>query len=296
MERAFQSILVKYSQYHWKQWRNTGAHISNLLLLVFLKCFPGLVESGKVFKAVPPLYGIPVGKKFKYFTERLDYIRYRQKEFYKKNEVTDAKGKKVDPNTFSRILMENSDYLYDFGEIMDTYKLTPELLEAIIISYLKKEKFETFRKRITSMYRFIGNDNIVKLKDSIKIKGLIGKEVETVYYNERFIQECSKIIPPIKKALSENHMEFFINGNKVGLYTMINSAMNIAEVSRFKGLGEMNGDQLAESTMNPDTRTLIQYTVDDINDTVNIIRNYDSNKKLIFTEIGNIDRGELIGI
>lgn len=146
------------------------------------------------------------------------------------------------------------------------------------------------------MYRFIGNDNIVKLKDSIKIKGLIGKEVETVYYNERFIQECSKIIPPIKKALSENHMEFFINGNKVGLYTMINSAMNIAEVSRFKGLGEMNGDQLAESTMNPDTRTLIQYTVDDINDTVNIIRNYDSNKKLIFTEIGNIDRGELIGI
>ena len=84
-----------------------------------MKCFPGLVESGKVFKAVPPLYGIPVGKKFKYFTERLDYIRYRQKEFYKKNEVTDAKGKKVDPNTFSRILMENSDYLYDFGEIMD---------------------------------------------------------------------------------------------------------------------------------------------------------------------------------
>lgn len=249
-----------------------------------------------VYKAVPPLYGIPVGKKFKYFAERLDYIRYRQKEFYKKNEVKDAKGKAVDPNTFSRILMENSDYMYDFAEIMDTYKLTPELLENIIISYLKKEKFEVFRKRITSMYRFINNENIIKMKDSIKIKGLIGKEVETVYYNDRFIQECDKIIPPIKKALSENHMEFFINGEKVGLYTMVNNAMNVSLVSRFKGLGEMNGDQLAESTMDPNSRTLIQYTIDDINDTINIIRNYDSNKKLIFTEIGNIDRGELIGL
>lgn len=273
-----------------------GSHISNLLLLVFLKCFPGLVESGMVYKAVPPLYGIPVGKKFKYFAERLDYIRYRQKEFYKKNEVKDAKGKAVDPNTFSRILMENSDYMYDFTDIMDTYKLTPELLENIIISYLKKEKFEVFRKRITSMYRFINNENIIKMKDSIKIKGLIGKEVETVYYNDRFIQECDKIIPPIKKALSENHMEFFINGEKVGLYTMVNNAMNVSLVSRFKGLGEMNGDQLAESTMDPNSRTLIQYTIDDINDTINIIRNYDSNKKLIFTEIGNIDRGELIGL
>ena len=146
------------------------------------------------------------------------------------------------------------------------------------------------------MYRFINNENIVKMKDSIKIKGLIGKEVETVYYNDRFIQECDKIIPPIKKALSENHMEFFINGEKVGLYTMVNNAMNVSLVSRFKGLGEMNGDQLAESTMDPNSRTLIQYTIDDINDTINIIRNYDSNKKLIFTEIGNIDRGELIGL
>lgn len=249
-----------------------------------------------VYKAVPPLYGVPLGKKFKYFNERLDYIRYRQKEFYRKNEVTDSKGKKIDPNTFSRILLENSDYLYDFKDIMDTYKLSPELLEAIIISSLKKEKFEAFRKRVTSMYRFINNENIVKMKDSIKIKGLIGKEVETVYYNDRFIQQCSAIIPPIKKALSENHMEFFINDNKVGLYTLVNSAMNVAEVSRFKGLGEMNGNQLAESTMDPDTRTLIQYTIDDINETTNIIRNYDSNKKLIFTEIGNIDRGELIGL
>ena len=67
-------------------------------------------------------------------------------------------------------------------------------------------------------------------------------------------------------------------------------------VSRFKGLGEMNADQLAESTMSPNTRTLIQYTVDDINETTKIIRQYDSNKKLILQETGVVDRSALIGL
>jgi DNA gyrase/topoisomerase IV subunit B len=58
----------------------------------------------------------------------------------------------------------------------------------------------------------------------------------------------------------------------------------------------MNPDQLRVSTMSPATRTLIQYTVNDINETIKIIRQYDSNKKLILPKIGNIDRGALIGL
>ena len=70
----------------------------------------------------------------------------------------------------------------------------------------------------------------------------------------------------------------------------------VGKVTRFKGLGEMNADQLAESTMSPDTRTLIQYSVNDINESIKIIRQYDSNKKMILQKIGDIDRSELIGL
>ena len=260
--------------------------------------FPGLVESGRVFKAVPPLYGVPISKKkTEYFAERVDYIRYMQKEYYKKNSVTDIKGKKIEPSVFSRILIENSDYVYDFSAIKDRYKIDSRLLEIVLTSYLKKEKLDTLKKRITSEYRFMTNDNIKKIGSTIQIKGLINKRIETLFYNERFIKECEALIPPIQKAMRENHMEFKVNGQKMGLYDLVNDAMNsLGAVSRFKGLGEMNYDQLEETTMSPDTRTLIQYTVDDIDETIRIIRQYDSNKKLILNKIGMVDRGDLIGI
>lgn len=278
---------------------NDGAHIADLLLLMCLKMFPGLVEAGKVFKAVPPLYGIPMGKnRTQYFAERVDFIRYMQKEYYKKNNVTYMNGKPVDSTTFSNILLNYSDYQYDFFIISERYKLNPVLLEIVMSSYVKNEKFETLRKRITSEFRFMENSNIVKVPGgTIRIKGLINGRVETLFYNDRFIKDCEPIIEPIKRAVANNQLEFLVNGQKTGLYDLVTSAMeSIGSISRFKGLGEMNANQLAESTMSPDTRTLIQYSVNDINESIKIIRQYDSNKKMILQKIGDIDRSELIGL
>lgn len=278
---------------------NDGAHIADLLLLMCLKMFPGLVEAGKVFKAVPPLYGIPMGKnRTQYFAERVDFIRYMQKEYFKKNNVTYMNGKPVDSTTFSNILLNYSDYQYDFFIISERYKLNPVLLEIVMSSYVKKEKFETLRKRITSEFRFMENANIVKVPGgTIRIKGLINGRVETLFYNDRFIKDCEPIIEPIKRAVANNQLEFLVNGQKTGLYDLVTSAMeSIGSISRFKGLGEMNANQLAESTMSPDTRTLIQYSVNDINESIKIIRQYDSNKKMILQKIGDIDRSELIGL
>lgn len=278
---------------------NDGAHIADLLLLMFLKMFPGLVESGRVYKAVPPLYGIPMGKnRMNYFAERVDFVRYMQKEYYKKNTVTDLKKKPIDASTFSRILIDNSDYVYDFSTICERYKLNPVLLEIVLSSNIRNDSFTTLRKRITSEFRFMQDENVVKMKNgTICIKGLINGRIETLFYNDRFIEDCAPIMDPIRKAMAENHMTFLVNGNRTGLYDMVNAAMNsISSVSRFKGLGEMNANQLAESTMSPNTRTLIQYTVDDINESMKIIRQYDSNKKLILQKIGIVDRGDLIGL
>ena len=260
--------------------------------------FPGLVESGKVFKAVPPLYGIPVNKsKTQYFAERVDFVRYMQKEYYKKNKVTDYKGKPIDSTTFSSLLIENSDYMYDFEAISERHKLSPRLLELILMYFIKKEKFESLRKKITTEYRFMENDNVVKRGNGVFIKGLVNDRIETVYVDDRFKDECSILLPAVELAMSQEHMLFLVNGKKMGLYELVSDAMNsIGAVNRFKGLGEMNPSQLQISTMSPETRTLIQYTINDLNETVKIIRQYDSNKKLILNKIGLVDRGDLVGL
>ena len=298
--KSFDLSKVKFSKIIFMTDADSdGSHIADLLLLVCLKLFPGLIESGKVFKAVPPLYGIPLGKsKMQYFAERIDFIRYMQKEFYKKNKVTDMLGKPVDSITFNRLLIENADYIYDFSTISERYKLNSILLEIVLSSYIRKEKIDTLRKRITAEFRFMDKQSVTQINDgTIKIKGLINGRIETLFYNDRFIQECAPLIEPIKKALAENHMEFLVNGEKVGLYDLISSAMKSStSISRFKGLGEMDAKQLAESTMDPNTRTLIQYSVEDINETIKIIRQYDSNKKMILQHIDSVDRGDLIGL
>lgn len=274
-----------------------GAHIADLLLLVFLKLFPGLVESGRVYKAVPPLYGIPLKNRMEYFAERVDFIRYMQKEYYKKNSVTDMKGKAIDATTFSRLLIDNSDYMYDFKTISERYKINPMLLEIILTSYIKKEKVDKLKKRITSEFRFMTNDNFYKEGSTLKIKGLINGRIETVFYNDRFIKDCEPLIAPLTKAINENHTLFMVNGNKTCLYELVSDVMDSAgTISRFKGLGEMNPDQLRVSTMAPETRTLIQYTTNDINETMKIIRQYDSSKKMILQKIGSVSRDDLIGL
>lgn len=297
--KSFDISKVKFSKIIFMTDADSdGSHIADLLLLLFLRLFPGLVESGKVYKAIPPLYGIPAGKnKMQYFANRIYFVRYMQKEFYKKNTVTDISGKPIDPITFNRILLENSDYAYDFSIISERYKLNPILLEIVLSSYVLKEDISTLRKRISSEFRFMDKNSVSKINDTIKIKGLINGRIETLFYNDRFIQDCKPLIDPIKKALAENHLMFLVNGEKTGLYDLVSSAMNSSmSVSRFKGLGEMDAYQLAESTMDPNTRTLIQYTVDDINETIKIIRQYNSNKKMILQKIGSIDRRDLIGL
>lgn len=279
-----------------------GAHIASLLLLLFLKLFPGLVEAGMVYKAVPPLYGITKGKgknkKHEYFTERIDFAKYMQKQFYNTHSVADDHKTAITPIRFTNILMQNDDYVYEMDQIANRYKIDPNLLEQLLFMNHDQCSFSKIKKQLTSSYRFLKDENITKEGSTIKIKGLVNKTVQTVFYNERFIADCKDIIPYIDNAVKNGNRSFFLDGVQVGLYSLVSAveATSSVGLNRYKGLGEMDGKQLGESALRPDSnRTLIRYTVDDIAQDIQIIRMYESNKKLILEKIDVVNRIDLIG-
>ena len=67
-------------------------------------------------------------------------------------------------------------------------------------------------------------------------------------------------------------------------------------VSRLKGLGEMDYDELGISTILPEERTLIRYTVENVKEEVATIRELESNKRRLLEMATEINRKDLIGL
>ena len=79
-----------------------------------------------------------------------------------------------------------------------------------------------------------------------------------------------------------------LNDQVVTLYELMKAfnAFIPANLTRYKGLGEMNGEQLAESTLHPDSnRTLMRYTVEDVKAEIEAIRAIESDKASLLKDI-----------
>lgn len=267
-----------------------GAHINSLLLRMFLVFFPGLIEAGLVFRAVPPLYGIRKNKKMIYFTDRIDYIKYMQTAFNQDNVIETVKGEKIPPSKILNVLVQNIDYTYDMDTIANRYAIDPNLIELVLISSMLKESIPKLKKSIQSKYRFM---DVKKIGNATVVEGLTGTKYNTLYLNDRFIKDCESVIAYLKVET----IFYKLNGIEVSLYTLMKAfeASTPKGFTRYKGLGEQNADQLAESTLLPTSdRMLLKYTTDNIKKDTEMIRMYDSDKRKILAHIDKVTRTDLL--
>lgn len=217
--------------------------------------------------------GIEVSKgKFKYFTYKIDYIKYIQKEFTKKNKVKYIDGKNVSQNELSKILYDNIDYVYEVKRIADIYSVDPVLLESVIT--LRDRDKNRIGKDLKKLYRFLQ----ATVKNGVLVIEAPHKgKIHTLFLNDKLIKECSEII----KIMNKNKdLAYLLNDKPSSLYELMSAfdKASPSSIERYKGLGEMDGEKLFESTVSPDNRTLIRYTIEDLNKELECIRHYESNK------------------
>ena len=111
-----------------------GGHIRCLVLLFFLLYMPGLIEAGKVYAVIPPLYGIPIGRKgqMKYFVSTLELTKYLQTLFLNKHEFCSSNKTKFTASQATSIFYRNRNYLDQIKFVCDTFAIDRELLEAVL--------------------------------------------------------------------------------------------------------------------------------------------------------------------
>lgn len=273
-----------------------GAHISSLLLRMFVMYYPELIVAGKVYKAIPPLYAIPIGSnKFRYFTDNRDYVKYIQRTFQQSYKVTTIKNDPLTNTELTNILLINNDYLYEMKtRIADTYNVDPILMEIVLYHYFEngfKINYKELQKQIKSVYRFM---DVEKVSNSYVITGTIQKSNFFVF-NDRFVEDrCQDYF----KLLGKNkELRYKINGEVYTLYQLMSLYKSTEPKGRlrYKGLGEMEDYQLAESTLYPGSdRTLIRYTMEDAKQELESIREYESDMKKFLKLARNVTRDDLI--
>jgi DNA gyrase subunit B len=261
-----------------------GAHIRTLVLTFLFREMQGLIEAGFVYIAKPPLYRLKQGSKELYIEKELELEEVLLRDKLERMEVFDraASPFKLTQQrwqSFTRLLKQYegwaSSLRAEHGHPMITFLEESDILdqglddfEKIAGQFGKKApKGEPFDTEVLSRN---GSGTlevkVIERKTGLAQTHRFPAELFTSREYKQLLrvhQELVKLAgtPPFTLKLGDNDDEA-LSFEELRV-KVLDLAKKGTSVQRFKGLGEMNADQLRETTMNPASRTLQQVTIDD---------------------------------
>ncbi len=263
-----------------------GAHIRTLLLAFFYRYMPDLIINGHLYIARPPLYRICFKNKEIYINKKFDLLKY--KVYFSFKNICLYKNNKV--------ILKSSDFIFyilKYLKLMDLIFIIKNNFSSYIFDslmffkYLNINNSNDYILWIKEFSVFLDKRNffcdkiiceIIKKKNvfyKFKFTFIDGFYSEIFYLNRYFLEyEYINLLNLGKKLffLKKNNNDIYIllNNNKVYLknfLNLINFVLNIKSnnifIQRYKGLGEMNPDQLWETTMNPKNRIISKIYIKD---------------------------------
>jgi DNA gyrase subunit B len=260
-----------------------GAHIRTLVLTFLFREMQGLIESGFVYIAKPPLYRLKAGSKEQYIEKELELEEVLLRDKLEKIEAFDrtASPFKLTQQRwqrFTRLLKEYEGWASalraEHGHEVITFLEESDILDrdlsdtAKVIAQLKKKsaKGEPFDTEVLSENGAGLKVKVVERKTGLATTHVLSHDLFGAREYKQLLrvhQDLLKIsgTPPFQLKL-DGHAEEALSFEQLRTKVLALAKRGV-QLQRFKGLGEMNADQLAKTTMNPETRTLQQVTIDD---------------------------------
>jgi DNA gyrase subunit B len=258
-----------------------GAHIRTLILTFLYRQMQELVDRGHVYIAVPPLYRVKVGNQQQYVEKEAQFEDLLVRERVKDMDVSDraGQGQKLTETRygrFIRVLHEFDGWLSrlreDFGAGAANFVVEHRLVETAAAVPGEVE---------SALASIDGNGYEVALVETTE-DGVVVKATErSTSAATSVVVPAALLASPVYANLRKTYARltevvgsppYTINhGKKMRVAETFGelraSALELAkdgiQVSRFKGLGEMDADELADTTMNPANRMLIRVEVED---------------------------------
>ncbi|KAA1190546.1 DNA topoisomerase (ATP-hydrolyzing) subunit B [Pseudohalioglobus sediminis] len=267
-----------------------GSHIRTLLLTFFFRQMRELIERGHVYIAQPPLYKIARGKQHQYLKDDEALNQYLTQSALESASIhVNPDAPAISGESLQGLVQQYRQVAATIDRLSRLY--APDVLwEMVYGDSIKAEdlKDETrvdafaamLSERLQTSAASTNAYSVVVRKDQerqlyypvVKLMAH-GVESETEYHHEFFSSGEYRSLVELGNTLNNLIEEegYFQRGEKTlhtqhfaeGLDWLMNEARKGYSIQRYKGLGEMNPDQLWETTMDPDARRMLQVTIED---------------------------------
>ena len=258
-----------------------GSHIRTLLLTFFFRHMKELVERGHVYIAQPPLYRVKRGKIDRYIRDEREFSHELMRRATEDHIVKAKEGVSLEGAALTTFLLNVQEYDQIAAKLLRRLR-ERAVVDLVAASDLEKKSDFEDKKALERLLKAIE-------RAKLKIEATLSYDEEHSLYelvlgngsgHSARINWALASTPDVKRlrtlgrAISTSDKPPFTvscNGDKVTkesaaqvLAFVLEDAKKEFTITRFKGLGEMNPEQLWATTMNAESRTLLKVKLEDV--------------------------------
>ncbi|BBL34680.1 DNA gyrase subunit B [Nitrosomonas stercoris] len=257
-----------------------GSHIRTLLLTFFYRQMPELIERGHIYIAQPPLYKVKHGKQERYLKDDYELKRYMldlalinaelhpgadaspitgetlasiADEYLLAEAVIERMSQAIDQSVMYALLKQPDIDLSSQASAQASAEKLTTLLDHVEIAAEYDDDTENYRLKIER--KQYGNIRTSYLGTDFLRSGDFAKVKQTAQMLQGLIGEGATV--------KRGEQEIAISEFKEALEWLLAEAKKGISIQRYKGLGEMNPEQLWETTMDPSNRRLLRAKIED---------------------------------
>ncbi len=261
-----------------------GSHIRTLLLTFFYRMTPDLIDRGYLYIAQPPLFRVGKGKEAVYIKDMAEFDEFLMKRVCRDKVV---KGDEGGISLEKEALYAFLGTLIDYGKLiwrLERRGYGRELIELLMENKVDNRDFLQGKEGMTSLAERLGSEGyevgeLLRDEEHNVYELIVGRgngEVKCVKVGWELIsssdfqkaivwwKDVASLGKPPFKVYQDGKEPVLLDDKEALLVYLLREAKKGLSIQRYKGLGEMNPDQLWETTLDPEKRTLLKVKIEDM--------------------------------